>query len=81
MKALGKIFVGLVYTVLYAPLAVMVLFSFNSSDSTTIFTSSIISKCRTGNVIIPTDYKYSTTRCKSLVIFKFTSNNLTVITF
>ena len=38
MKALGKIFVGLVYTVLYAPLAVMVLFSFNSSDSTTIFT-------------------------------------------
>ena len=38
MKTLGKIFVGLVYTVLYAPLAVMVLFSFNSSDSTTIFT-------------------------------------------
>ena len=38
MKTLGKIFVGIVYMVLYAPLAVMVLFSFNSSDSTTIFT-------------------------------------------
>lgn len=38
MKTLGKIFVGIVYTVLYAPLVVMVLFSFNSSDSTTIFT-------------------------------------------
>ncbi len=38
MKTLGKLFVGIVFTVLYAPLAVMVLFSFNASASTTTFT-------------------------------------------
>ena len=35
MKAVGRIFVGIVYAVLYAPLVVMVVFSFNSSKSTT----------------------------------------------
>ena len=38
MKTLGKLFVGIVFAVLYAPLAVMVLFSFNASASTTTFT-------------------------------------------
>ena len=37
MKTLGKIFMGIVYAVLYAPLLVMVVFSFNSARSTTIF--------------------------------------------
>lgn len=37
MKTVGKIFIGLVYAVLYAPLVVMVLFSFNSARSTTTF--------------------------------------------
>ena len=37
MKTLGKIFMGLVYAVLYAPLIVMVVFSFNSARSTTHF--------------------------------------------
>lgn len=38
MKTLGRLFVGIVFAVLYAPLAVMVLFSFNASASTTTFT-------------------------------------------
>lgn len=37
MKVLGKIFIGFVYAVLYAPLVVMFVFSFNSSKSTTTF--------------------------------------------
>ncbi|MBR6915956.1 MAG: ABC transporter permease [Clostridia bacterium] len=37
MKKLGKVFLGIVYAVLYAPLVVMVLFSFNSAKSTTTF--------------------------------------------
>lgn len=37
MKTLGRVFVGIIYAILYAPMAVMVLFSFNASDSTTKF--------------------------------------------
>ncbi|MBQ0092196.1 MAG: extracellular solute-binding protein [Clostridiales bacterium] len=37
MKTIGKVFVGIIYALLYAPMAVMVLFSFNASDSTTKF--------------------------------------------
>lgn len=37
MKKVGKIFVFLIYAILYAPLAVMFLFSFNASSSTTQF--------------------------------------------
>ncbi|MBQ7475718.1 MAG: ABC transporter permease [Clostridia bacterium] len=35
MKTLGKVFMGIVYAVLYAPLLVMVVFSFNGAKSTT----------------------------------------------
>ncbi len=38
MKTVGRIFNGLVYVILYAPLAVMIFFSFNASSSTTQFT-------------------------------------------
>lgn len=37
MKTLGRVFVGIIYAILYAPLAVMILFSFNSARSTTTF--------------------------------------------
>jgi len=37
-KFAGNLFIGIIYTVLYAPLLVMVLFSFNSSKSTANFT-------------------------------------------
>ncbi len=37
-KFAGNLFVGLIYTILYAPLLVMVLFSFNESKSTANFT-------------------------------------------
>lgn len=37
MKHVGRIFMALVYIILYAPLAVMVVFSFNSKSSTTVF--------------------------------------------
>jgi len=37
MKTVGKVFLGIVYAVLYAPLVVMFVFSFNSSKSTTTF--------------------------------------------
>ncbi|MBR3424314.1 MAG: ABC transporter permease [Clostridia bacterium] len=37
MKTLGKVFLGIVYAILYAPLLVMVIFSFNSAKSTTTF--------------------------------------------
>ncbi len=37
MKTLGKVFMGIVYAVLYAPLIVMVVFSFNAARSTTHF--------------------------------------------
>ncbi|MBQ3934919.1 MAG: extracellular solute-binding protein [Clostridia bacterium] len=37
MKHLGRIFNGLIYAILYAPLAVMIFFSFNASSSTTQF--------------------------------------------
>ena len=36
-KAIGNIFVGLMYFLLYVPLAVMVFFSFNSARSTSVF--------------------------------------------
>ena len=36
-KAIGNIFVGLMYFLLYIPLAVMVFFSFNSARSTSVF--------------------------------------------
>ncbi|MBP5231236.1 MAG: extracellular solute-binding protein, partial [Clostridia bacterium] len=38
MKTLGRIFNALIYAILYAPLAIMILFSFNASSSTTQFT-------------------------------------------
>lgn len=38
MKALGKIFMALVFLFLYAPLLVMVFFSFNEGRSTSVFT-------------------------------------------
>ena len=37
MKTVGRIFNGLVYVILYAPLVVMAIFSFNASSSTTQF--------------------------------------------
>ena len=37
MKLLGKIFAALVFLFIYAPLFVMVFFSFNSSRSTSVF--------------------------------------------
>ncbi len=37
-KFSGNLFVGIIYTILYAPLLVMVLFSFNESKSTANFT-------------------------------------------
>lgn len=37
-KFAGNLFIGIIYTILYAPLLVMVLFSFNSSKSTANFT-------------------------------------------
>ncbi|MGN0174301.1 MAG: extracellular solute-binding protein [Acutalibacteraceae bacterium] len=37
MKALGKIFTALIFVFLYAPMAVMIFFSFNSSRSTYVF--------------------------------------------
>ena len=36
-KTVGNVFLGLIYTILYAPLLVMVLFSFNSAKSTSVF--------------------------------------------
>ena len=36
-KSVGNIFIGLMYTLLYAPLLVMVFFSFNSAKSTSVF--------------------------------------------
>ncbi len=39
MKALGKVFTALVFVFMYAPLLVMVFFSFNSSRSTSVFES------------------------------------------
>ncbi len=38
MKAIRRIFIGLVILFLYAPLVVMMFFSFNSSNSTSVFT-------------------------------------------
>lgn len=38
MKSLSKIYTALIFLILYAPIAVMVLFSFNSSNSTGVFT-------------------------------------------
>ena len=37
MKKLGNVFIGLMYFLLYAPLLVMVFFSFNSAKSTSVF--------------------------------------------
>lgn len=37
-KFAGNLFIGMIYTILYAPLLVMVLFSFNESKSTAVFT-------------------------------------------
>ena len=37
MKKLGRVFIGVVYAILYAPLLVMAVFSFNSAKSTTTF--------------------------------------------
>lgn len=37
-KSIGNIFIGLMYTLLYAPLLVMVFFSFNEAKSTSVFT-------------------------------------------
>ncbi len=36
-KSIGNIFIGLIYVLLYAPLLIMVFFSFNSSRSTSVF--------------------------------------------
>ena len=36
-KSVGNIFIGLMYTLLYAPLLVMIFFSFNSAKSTSVF--------------------------------------------
>ena len=36
-KVIGNIFVGLMYFVLYLPLLIMVIFSFNSGRSTSVF--------------------------------------------
>ena len=38
MKAFGKVYMGVIFTLMYLPLAVMVLFSFNESNSTAKFT-------------------------------------------
>lgn len=38
MKSLSKLYTTLIFLILYAPIAVMVLFSFNSSNSTGVFT-------------------------------------------
>ena len=38
MKALSKVYTAIIFLILYAPIAVMVLFSFNSSNSTGVFT-------------------------------------------
>ena len=38
MKTFGKVFIFLVYLLLYAPLLVMMVYSFNASKSTTVFT-------------------------------------------
>lgn len=37
-KFVGNLFIGIIYTILYAPLLVMVLFSFNESKSTAVYT-------------------------------------------
>lgn len=37
-KSVGNIFIGLIYVLLYAPLLVMVFFSFNEAKSTSVFT-------------------------------------------
>ncbi len=37
-KSIGNIFIALIYIILYAPLLVMVFFSFNEAKSTTVFT-------------------------------------------
>ncbi|MBO5128692.1 MAG: ABC transporter permease, partial [Clostridia bacterium] len=37
-KSIGNIFLALIYIILYAPLLVMVFFSFNEAKSTTVFT-------------------------------------------
>ena len=36
-KTFGNIFIALIYIILYAPLLVMVFFSFNDAKSTTVF--------------------------------------------
>ena len=36
-KAIGNIFVGILYFILYLPLIIMVFFSFNSGRGTTVF--------------------------------------------
>lgn len=38
MRSLSKVYTALIFLILYAPIAVMVLFSFNSSNSTGVFT-------------------------------------------
>ena len=38
MKSLSKVYTSLIFLILYAPIAVMILFSFNSSNSTGVFT-------------------------------------------
>ncbi len=38
MKALSKVYTAFIFLILYAPIAVMVLFSFNASNSTGVFT-------------------------------------------
>ncbi len=38
MKSLSKVYTALIFLILYAPIAVMVLFSFNDSNSTGVFT-------------------------------------------
>ncbi len=37
MKIVGRVFLGLIYAVLYAPILIMILFSFNSAKSMTMF--------------------------------------------
>ena len=38
MKKMAKLYTILIYVFLYAPIAVLILFSFNSSNSTGVFT-------------------------------------------
>ena len=38
MKKLSKVYLGLIFVFLYAPILVMVFFSFNASNSTSVFT-------------------------------------------